>query len=492
MKKYLNKTTKTLLTILIVMVYSSCNDAFLGDTERYSIDSETFFNSEDDYYQALIGAYDLLQASYQNVILGEIASDNTLAGGESATDVVGWQQIDDMIHTPVNSNLRDIWNWMYAGVNRTNFILEFQDKTDFPGKEVIIGEARFLRAYYYFELVKWFGPVPLKETRISVGDETTLPRSPKSEVFGLIEQDLLYAIAHLDYTAPEVGRATKGSAEALLGKAYLYQDKFSEAATVLNNLIVNGPYDLVTDYNTIFENEGENGVESVFEVQYSDAEGAGFGCLQCSEGNVAVGFNGIRNYTGPKFDSGFSFNVPTQEVVDAFEAGDLRKDVAILDIAAWAASNGATYGTGNEHTGYFNRKYIARKGDLNTGDQNLTNPNNYRAIRFADVLLMAAEAYNRGGIDDAKAQGFLNRVRARAFGNSDNNVTSTGAALTDAIAHERRVELVGEGHRFFDLVRTGKAVNEIDGFTAGKNEVFPIPIEEIQFANGNWDQNPGY
>ena len=244
-------------------------------------------------------------------------------------------------------------------------------------------------------------------------------------------------------------------------------------------------------YNTIFENAGENGIESVFEVQYTDAEGAGFGCLQCSEGNVAVGFNGIRNYDGPVFDSGFSFNVPTQDVVDEFEAGDLRKDVAILDIEAWANTTGATYGTGYEHTGYFNRKYIARQGDANLGDQNLTNPNNYRAIRFADVLLMAAEAFNRSGIDDTKAQLYLNRVRERAFGDTSHNVTVTGTALTDAIYHERRVELVGEGHHFFDLVRTGRG-NQIPGFTSNKNELFPIPIEEIQFSNGNWQQNPGY
>ena len=126
------------------------------------------------------------------------------------------------------------------------------------------------------------------------------------------------------------------------------------------------------------------------------------------------------------------------------------------------------------------------------GDQNLTNPNNYRSIRFADVLLMAAEANNRGSIDDAKAQLYLNRVRERAFGNTTNNVSASGTALTDAIYHERRVELVGEGHRFFDLVRTGQAASEIDGFVAGRNELFPIPIEEIQFSNGLWTQNTTY
>ena len=471
----------------------SCSDKFLDEVESYNIDSEGYFNSEDDYYMALIGAYDLLQASYVNVLLGEIASDNTLCGGESATDVIGFQQIDDMTHTQVNNNLRDVWNWMFAGVNRANYILEFKDKIEFEGKEVILGEASFLRAYYNFELLKWFGGIPLKvDQRFAPGDELSIPRSTPAEVYALIESDLKYAVNNLEYVAPQTGRVTKGAAEALLGKAYLYQNKFAEAATVLDNVINNGPYDLALDYATIFENDGENGVESVFEVQYTDAEGAGFGCLQCSEGNVAVGFNSIRNHTGPTYDSGYSFNVPTQATVEVFEEGDSRKEASILDINAWAVSTGATFGVGYEHTGYYNRKYIARKGDLNTGDQNLTNPNNYRSIRFADVLLMAAEANNRGNVDDAKALAYLNRVRERAFGDSTHNVTATGGALTTAIYHERRVELVGEGHRFFDLVRTGEAASSIEGFVAGKHELFPIPIEEIQFSNGNWAQNPNY
>lgn len=478
----------SVLFSMLLLVLWSCNDDFV-DVASQDENSEEFFNSEEDYQNALIGAYDLLQATYLNVMLGEIASDNTLAGGESATDVPGIQEVDDMIHFPVNAQLRDIWSWMFAGVNRANFIMEFQNKTEFTGKEQVLAQARFLRAYYYFELVKWFGDVPLSvDKRIQFGDQFTLDRTPKADVYAQIELDLQYAADNLPSTQAEEGRITKGAAQALLGKVYLYQDKFSLAATILDQ-VIGGPYDLVTDYESIFEQEGENNIESVFEVQYTDKEGAGFGCLQCSEGNVAVGFNGIRNYTGPFFDSGFSFNVPTQEVVDEFEDGDIRKDVAILDIEAWAEETGASYFEGFEHTGYYNRKYIARQGDLNTGDANLTNPNNYRAIRFADVLLMAAEAYNRGGIDDDKAKLYLNRVRSRAELAA---VDATGSALTDAIYHERRVELVGEGHHFFDLVRTNRAAQEIDGFVAGKHEVFPIPSVEIELAGSRWAQNPGY
>ena len=204
---------------------------------------------------------------------------------------------------------------------------------------------------------------------------------------------------------------------------------------------------------------------------------------------MAVGFNGPRNYNGPLFESGFSFNVPTQEVYDLFDANDNRRDVAILDISAFAAANGATFNIGYEHTGFFNRKYIPRQGDSNIGDANLTNPNNYRSIRLADVYLMAAEAYNSGGLGDAQARTYLNIVRDRA---GLDDVTTTGSALEDDIFKERRLELVGEGHHFFDLVRTGRAASEINGFVPGKHDLFPIPIEEIQLAGGRWEQNPNY
>ena len=470
----------------------SCSNDFV-DVDPINENSEDYFNTPEDYEEALIGAYDLLQATYLNVMVGEIASDNTLAGGESATDTPGIQEIDNMTHTPVNQQLRDIWGWMFSGVNRANYILEFQDKIDFDGKDQIIAQARFLRAYYYFELVKWFGDVPLAvDERFLFGDQFDAVRTPASEVYAQIEQDLIFAAETLPATQAQEGRITSGAARALLGKAYLYQNKFTEAADALDQVIA-GPYDLLDDYSILFLQEGENSIESVFEVQYTDKEGAGFGCLQCSEGNVAVGFNGIRNYSGPEFDSGFSFNVPVAEAYNAFEPGDTRQDNAILDIEAFAARTGATYSEGYEHTGYFNRKYLPRKGDANLGDANLTNPNNYRSIRFADVLLMAAEAHNRKtNPNDVLAQEYLNRVRRRAFGDLDHDIVATGAALTEFIYAERRLELVGEGHRFFDLVRTGRAADEIPGFTPNKNELFPIPSIEIELAGNRWEQNQGY
>lgn len=491
-----NSKLSGIIALVLGIFFFGCSDEFVN-VDSFDEDSENFFNSEEDYQSALIAAYDLLQATYINVMLGEIASDNTLAGGESAVDVPGIQEIDNMTHTPVNQQLRDVWSWMYGGVNRANFILEFRDKTDFPNRDQVLAQATFLRAYYYFELVKFFGDVPLAvDQRLLFGDQNVVERTPSAEVYAQIEQDLAFAASILPVTQTETGRVTRGAAQALLGKALLYQDKFSEAAAVLQEVINSGVYTLLDDYSTMFENDNENNIESVFEIQYTDVEGAGFGCLQCSEGNVAVGFNGIRNYSGPLFESGFSFNIPTQEVFDAFEAGDVRRDVAILDIEAFASANqdfnngaGVSFVEGFEHTGFYNRKYISRQGDLNTGDANLTNPNNYRSIRYADVLLLAAEALNRGGSNDALARQYLNEVRNRA-GLSD--VTASGADLTEAIYQERRVELVGEGHHFFDLVRTGRASAEIEGFQSGKNELFPIPNIEIELAGNRWAQNPGY
>lgn len=507
MKKYIFITIAS--AALFTSVATSCSDDFVDRPVAYSIDSENYFNSKSDYDDALIGAYDLLQTTFVNVLMGEIASDNTFAGGNNPTDVIGYQQVDQMTHSPVNAETKKLWDWMFAGVQRCNYILEFKDKTDFEGKAQVLAETRFLRAYYQFELVKWFGGIPMKgDVRFSTGDEKSVPRSSVAEVYAAIQEDLIYASENLSATPSQQGRATSGSALALLGKAYLYDKKFDKAASTFDKLIQTGNYHLIkssdltaqqitaglSPFGSIFEAEGENGPESVFEIQYTDVEGGSYGYMQGIEGNVAVGFSGPFGYEGPVFADGNNFNLPTPKIVSAFEAGDSRKAVTILDMVAWIAQNpGTKYTKQNQDTGYFNRKYIPRtRRSEAAGDVKLTSPNNYRAIRYADVLLMAAEAHNKSTTpNDGIARTYLNEVRARAFGDNNHEVTASGAALYDKILEERRVELAGEGIRFFDLVRTGKT-NEIPGFNPNKNELFPIPIEEMQFSNGNWTQNPGY
>ncbi len=479
--------------VLAVCAIQACSENFLDVAPINQINSENFFNSEEDYSQALVASYDLLGATYLNVILGEIASDNTLCGGENANDVPGWQEIDDMKHSSVNDQVRNLWNWMYAGINRCNYIFEFQDKLEFEGKDQILAQNAFLRAYYYFELTKWFGDVPLAiDKRVSFSEVSNFPRVTKASVYAQIETDLNFASSALPATQGQLGRVTKGAAQSLLGKVLIFQGKYAEAATILDQVIASNNYDLHEDFSTLFLQQEENNQESVFEIQYSNVQGAGFGCLQCSEGNVAVGFSGIRGYNGPTYQGGFSFNVPVQDLVDQYAANDQRLDPTIMDIEAFKAAQAekgidVSYSEGFEHTGYYNHKYIPRTGE-SFQDPNLTNATNYRAIRFADVLLLAAEAHNKEG-NDATALTYLNRVRARAGLAA---VTDTGTTLEEVIFQERRLELAGEGHRFFDLVRTGRAAAAIPGFQEGKHELFPIPFLEIELAGNIWDQNPGY
>ncbi|MFI1744713.1 RagB/SusD family nutrient uptake outer membrane protein [Thalassobellus sediminis] len=499
------KNLKIIYILFVSVITMSCSDSFVNvDSEDEN--SEAFFNTEKDYQDALVAAYDYLQTTSRNFQWAEIASDNSLCGGESATDSPAIQQIDDMIHSEIGQSnppidgggLGNIWQYMFEGINRCNYIMEFQDNLEFPSKTSVLAQTRFLRAYYYFELVKWFGDVPLAiDKRIQFGDQFTLERTIKSEVYASIEADLIFAANNLDYTVIETGRVTKGAAQALLGKAYLYQDKFTDAATVLEDLINNGPHRLLTtaEYPDLFERYNENNTESIFEIQYSDVDGGSFECFQCLEGNYTSYFNGPRDFVDSEgfFDGGYSFNVPTQDAVDAFEDGDIRLEYSILDIEKYIEEHpGSSYNpnAGYEQTGYFNRKIMARKGDLNNADAALTNPDNYRAIRYADVLLMAAEALNRGNISDSRARDYLNEVRNRA---TLGDVLTSGSNLTNDIWKERRVELVGEGHRFFDLVRTDRAEGTIPGFSKAKgHELFPIPVEEIILTGNRWEQNPGY
>lgn len=488
--KYLNKGFVWVALILISSVQFGCKD-FLQVDPPYTQDAENFFQTPEDFDRALIGAYDLLQSSFLSVWIGEIASDNTIAGGESVTDTEGLHQIDLMTHGGVNNELRSVFRWNYAGITRANYIMENQDNIDFAGKEMILAEARFLRAFYYFELVKFFGDVPLVvDRRLGVQEATEIPRTPVSEVYAQIEADLIAAAAVLDPISAEKGRATKGAALSLLGKAYLYQDKFGQAATTFEEVITGGYYSLIPDYNNLFTVANENNSETVFDVEYSGLEGGSYGCLVCLEGNAGPGFQGIRQYDGPVYGDGNSYNLPTQNLYDAFDANDPRRDATVLDIDAFIAAqpnpDDITYAIGaGGHTGYYNNKYIKRQGEIGLPDNDLTSPVNYRVIRYADVLLMAAEANYQNGTAGL-AEMYVNEVRTRV------GMPSISLSSVEDIWNERRLELACEGHRFFDLVRTNQASVFIDGFQANKNELFPIPQVEIDLAGGNWTQNTGY
>lgn len=486
----MKKLIYTLLALVSIVTLPSC-EKFLSVDPPYAQDAENFFQTEEDFERALVGAYDLLQSSFISLWIGEIASDNAIAGGESVNDSKGLHDIDNMTHGGVNSELRSLFRWNYTGITRANYILEHKDNIDFPGKAHILAEAKFLRAYYYFELVKFFGDVPLIiDKRIGIEEARNIPRSPKAEVYAQIEADLLAAAAVLNPTAAQKGRATRGAAKALLGKVYLYQNKFTEAAAIFEEIIASGQYSLYQDYSQLFSVAAEGNPETIFDIEYTGLEGGSYGCLVCLEGNAAVGFQGIRQYSGPVYGDGNSYNLPTAELYAAFSPIDPRRAATVLDIEAFIASQpnpaSITYAVGaGGHTGYYNNKYIKRLGEVGLPDNDLTSPVNYRVLRYADVLLMAAEANYQIG-NPTRATQLVNQIRQRA------GIPGASVNSIEKVYLERRLELSGEGHRFFDLVRTGQAAQYIPGFVTGKHELFPIPQVEIDLAGGNWSQNPGY
>ncbi|HVI47067.1 MAG TPA: RagB/SusD family nutrient uptake outer membrane protein [Chitinophaga sp.] len=491
----------TLLALIITV--ASCKKWVDYDPhDDYKVTDLDYFKSEDDYRTMVVSVYSPLQWLNQAVPIGDIASDNAVTGGENASDVLGLQQIDDYTHTANNDYLREIWRSAYEGINRANYMHQYKDKNpagnviSFAGKDALYGEVYFLRAYYYFVLVRFFGDVPLfADRRLTLTDSRTLKRSPKADVYKQIETDLNTAIAALPAINAQPGRITRYAAQALLGKVMLYEEKFDAAAAMLENVIA-GPFTLVKNFGDIFLQAGENGSESVFEIQYSNLSPYyNWGAATRGQGNYAVQQCGIRGLNGGSpYASGWSTNLPTQNLAQAYTNGDQRKDVTVLDIEAYKAANpqfNITYQVAPyKNTGLYNQKYLPRKGET-SGQPELNYLNNYRTIRFAEVLLMAAEAYNRSSApNDNKAQEYLNRVRRRAFNDNLHDIITTGTALRQAIWDERRLELAMEGDRFFDLVRTGRAAAVITGFKTGKHELFPIPQQEVQVSG--LTQNPGY
>ncbi|RYF91665.1 MAG: RagB/SusD family nutrient uptake outer membrane protein [Chitinophagaceae bacterium] len=497
---------KILGFLLIIGMGSSCKK-FIDYNPRddFRVTDLDYLKSESDYRTMAVSTYTPLQWINQAVPIGDIASDNAVSGGENSSDVLPLQQIDDMTHTAVNDQLSEIWRACYEGINRVNYLHQFKAANpagtvvEFAGKDAMYGEIYFNRAYYYFTLVKFFGDVPLfVDRRLGITDSRTLTRSPKADVYAQIEKDLNTAITTLPPTQVQKGRITKYAAQALLGKVLIYQSKFDQAAPVLESIITANAFSLVSNFESIFLASGENGPESVFEIQYSNTSPYyNWGGVTRGQGNLAVQQAGIRGLNGSAdmpYAPGWSTGLPTQDLANAYEAGDQRKAGTILDIEAYKTANpsfGITYQVAPyKNTGLYNQKYLPRKGET-SGQIELNYLNNFRIIRYAEVLLLAAEAYNRSTTpNDAKARTYLNLVRERAFGNSSHNITASGTALRQAIWDERRLELGMEGDRFFDLVRTGRAAAEITGFVAGKHELFPLPQEEITISA--LVQNPGY
>lgn len=496
--KYLKIITRLLLLLIF---FPSCSNYVEFDPHsEFKVTEVDYLRTEADYREMAVSCYSPMQwITHQPLIYGDLATTNSVSGGNSATDQNIIQNIDDYTLTSEAQNAEavNLWRFTYEGINRVNYMVQHKDanptgqKIDFAGKDALYGELYFIRAYEYFMLARNFGDaIIITDKRVEISDFGKLKRAPKAEVYKQIEADLNAAIAVLPTTAAKKGRITKYAAQALLGKVLLYENKLPEAAAMLEN-VINGPFSLVSDFGSQFLLAGENGSESVFEVQYSNNSPYwNWAGRNSGQGNYAVwemGVVGIRGAAGMPFADGGGYNLPTKELHDAYAPGDQRRDATCFDVEAYKLANPALNVTYTivpyRHTGYFSKKYLPMLGET-SGQPQLNYGNNIRTIRFAEVLLMAAEA--NVATNPAKAQGYLDRVRDRAFGDALHRVPVTKQAIWD----ERRLELAMEGDYFYDLVRTGQAASKIPLFKAGKNEVFPIPIEDV--VNYGVTQNPGY
>ena len=369
-----------------------------------------------------------------------------------------------------------MWTIWYKTIGRASQTIELTQ--EYTGQSAaptqrVIAEAKFLRALNYFWLVRSFGDVPLQHIDL-------IDRAPASEVYAYIEQDLTEAIAALpnknEYSNLDVGRASKGSAQGLLAKVYLYQEKWQQAADMANNLITSGQYDLEPDYATVWRASSENGPESVFEIQ-ARGEIPQHGVQQYSQTQGARGPSGW----------GWGFNSPSQNLEDAFNAeGDvIRRDATII-FAGETLFDGREVSASVENPRYSEKAYSSANAGQGDGDKNV------RILRFSEILLIRAEALNELG-QTAAALVPLNRVRARV--NLPAVTTTDQASLRPLIWKERRLELAMEHDRFYDLVRTGqaKAALAADGktFIEGKHELFPIPNDQL-VQTPEMTQNPGW
>jgi hypothetical protein len=467
---------------------SSCSSEFLELNPVSSAVSDNFYKTADDIKNAVNGGYAALQlpgVSTNSYQFGEIPSDN--ATPVASGTVTDRDEFDRFYLRTTNPYILERWNDCYNAIARYNAVLEKIDAVNLDKtlKDRYIGEMKFLRAYVYFELVRTFGDVPLVLNAISNPDDGyQFKRNPQAEVYAQIEKDLTEAepILPVSYSRSDIGRVTRGAAKGLLGKVFLTQGKFAQASTKLKEVIDLGVYKLLPDYSAVFDVKNKNHQESVFDIQFMSG-GAGEGnpwpnqFAPAGSGNAVIQFGGSGN------------NRPTQDLINAFETGDKRKDVSV----------GTSYIGVNGQVIYDN--YVKKYFDVPASNND--NGNNIPVIRYSDVLLMYAESLNEIGFkQDGEALGYLNQVRVRAGLKSKTaSELASQEQFRIAIEQERRVEFAFENQRWYDLVRTKRALpvlnskkaemNFVNSLTEN-NFVFPVPQSQIDINAEKIKQNPGY
>lgn len=459
--------------VALCLMATSCND-FLSSDLKGAYTSESFFTSSENAVLAVNGVYNSL---YGNTlwVFGDVASDDAVKGG-NAGDQADINAINDFSATSDNGPLSVYWQSAYETISRANNAIKYIPgiAMDATLKERLIGESKFLRAYSFFNLVNIFGQIPLKLEPQNTSQAINVGLSSVNNVYAQIEKDLTEAIPALpaSYTT-EKGRVTQGAAYALLAKAQLYEKKYGDCLSSISQLENLKQYDLVKDYSNLFKPGAEDSVEVIFGLRY------------VNNTTVSLG-NNLNVMFSPAIEGGYYFDAPTQNYVDAFTekttdgADDPRLDASIgRDGKLWF--NNSTFSSSwSEATGYLVKKYDE---SMKSGVAKSQSTVPYHAIRYADILLMKAEALNEAGGTDAvsKAATEVNKVRARAHLAATS--ASTQASMRTVIRNERRKELGFEFHRFFDLMRWGKDAAEAALGTDFKwvepRFYFPIPQTEI-------------
>lgn len=477
--------------IATAISFQSCKKSFLNVDPAGNQAATQFWKTQADATAAVGAMYANLH-EWKNIAFAPIAAESMgsddVEKGSSPTDATYMNNFHNFSATAGEGQLADFWAGQYQTINFANQIL-----ANVPGitmdeslKARYLAEAKFIRAYAYFRLVRAFGDVPLRLSLPKSATDYNLPRTAKAQVWAAIETDLNDAAGVLpqSYSSADIGHATKGAALALHAKVALYQKKWTDVVTYTTQVMGMG-YSLYPDYEQMFRTTHKNNQESIFEIQ----------CMLIPNNPAASNsqysqVQGVRGSTG----GGWGFNVPSADLAAAYETGDPRRDATII-FRGETTPEGDVIPADGDNPMYNQKSYVPFAlyvSGFNEGCQQ-----NKIVLRYAEVLLMNAEANNELG-NSANAIASLELVRARArAGNAAilPKVTVTEqAALRAAIYKERRVELAMEFDRYFDVIRQGRGTEVFGsrGWKAGKNEVWPVPQTEIDLSAGTLTQNPGY
>jgi starch-binding outer membrane protein, SusD/RagB family len=508
------------LIFSLPMLFTGCVDDFLSHKPPVDRVQDNFYQSQNDAEQALYSVYEVLTFSHGRSndgfhpfdVVSNMLSDDAYAGGSGPGDQPALIDFNAHNISVTNGKAQGLWADRYTGIYRANVLLENMDNINFDSEAtrlVFDAEARFLRSMFYFDLVRFFGNVPLF-TRPLVAEDIRMEQAEPGEVYNFIVEELLDIIPNMRENVPaaEAGRATTWAAKALLGRVYLYHQDYAqpvlgvgslpvsraEVVSHLEDIINNSGHGLLDNFEDLWGTEGNNNNEAVLSVQHVETTFGDWGYLNGSIGNWATTMTGLRGVGfHALYAQGWSFQPVTQDLINAFDQdADSRYFASILDPVEEGVRHNAE--EMYQWQGYAFKKFYPRRADTPSFNLEFNWPYNRPVFRFSDVLLMAAE------LEASNAQEYFDQVRMRAYGDDFVQIPAT----KENIFEERRLEFAGEGHRYWDLLRMGldTARDKINAqaqapdininFRTERLGLLPIPQTEINLSDRTLRQNPGY